>query len=233
MRYGCKHINDASSESFSSKSTGSQTRNSNRKTIKQRRRSKSRDVETKRGAAKDAAKRSHRRETISKVKRWDYTFVYVGNIDPSISERRLHEYFSKCGKVYRIQLRCSRGQAINIGVPVPKNVRTSRDRQYATIEFKDYRGARNALHLNGKELDGCELVVTISPTDLPEVQDIVDMRISEIKKRTSKTNVSDELPRASARPLEKRPTEEVIDVAQTCRADRHRIFGISFAKCVA
>lgn len=57
-----------------------QTRKHNGKSIKQRRRSKSRDVETKRGAVKDAAKRSHRREALGKAKRWDYTFVYVGNV---------------------------------------------------------------------------------------------------------------------------------------------------------
>ena len=81
-------------------------------------------------------------------------------IDPSINVQRLEEYFSICGKVRRVQLRCSRGQAINIGIAVPENIRTTRDRQYATVEFKDYRGARNALQLNGKKLDGCKLVVS-------------------------------------------------------------------------
>ncbi|KAK2466163.1 hypothetical protein APHAL10511_001805 [Amanita phalloides] len=204
MRYGCRHL-DVSSELLASNSTESARKN-NRKAIRNR----PRDSETRRGAVKDAAKRKHRKSSLCRTNRCDFSFVYVGNIDPSINEHRLEEYFSKCGKVCRIQLRCSRGQAVNIGIAIPEHVRTSRDRQYATVEFRSYREARNALYLNGKRLDGCKLVVSITPTDLPEVQDIVDKRISDIKIRTCKDNGPEKI--WSARALKTQPTE-VTDIA--------------------
>ncbi|KAF8627197.1 hypothetical protein AX15_004514 [Amanita polypyramis BW_CC] len=192
MRYGCRHLFDASSKSLTSSSSESHIPKDNSRAGRQGGRYRPRDIEAKRNAVKDAARKHHRKATLSKLNGTDYSFVYIGNIDPSINAQRLEEYFSKCGKVCRVQLRCSRGQAINIGIAVPENVRTSRDRQYATVEFKDYRGARKALQLNGKELDGCRLVVSITPTDLPEVQDIVDMRISEIRRRSRRNNEQDE-----------------------------------------
>jgi hypothetical protein len=80
-------------------------------------------------------------------------------LESSITQELLNSTFSPCGSISRIQIRCSRGQAVTVGVAVPKDVRTARDRQYATIEFKDAKAARNALRLNGKVLDGCQLVV--------------------------------------------------------------------------
>jgi len=196
-----------------------------------RRRAGPRGNEVKRDAAKDAAKKHHKKEALSKTNRTEYSFVYVGNIDPTITGRRLQDFFSTCGKVCRVQLRCSRGQAITIGVAVPEDIRTKRDRQYASIEFEDYRGARNALRLNGEVLDGCELVVSITPTDLPEVQDIVNTRISEIKNRVCRNNASHNVWHAE-RPLVSQPTEEVMEGSQLGRRDRHRVLDVSFGKCV-
>lgn len=241
MRYGCRDPHESSSTlpplnhapARAAEKTKRKQDDSNRKARKAGKRARPRDKETRRDAAKEAAKRHHKKEVLCKTNRTDYSFVYVGNIDPAIAESRLREYFSTCGQVCRVQLRCSRGQAVSIGVTVPENVRTTRDRQYASIEFQDYRGARNALRLNGSVLDGCELVVTITPADLPEVKDIVDSRLSEIKSRDPHNLAPNSVPRATARPLRTQPTEQAIDESHSSRKDRFQMFGLSFGKCVA
>jgi len=222
MRSDCRNLPESqpanAKETRADKQKGKQDAANRKERKPGRRRAGPRGSEVKRDAAKDAAKKHHKKEVLSKTNRTEYSFVYVGNIDPTITERQLQEFFSACGKVCRIQLRCSRGQAITIGVAVPEGIRTNRDRQYASIEFEDYRGARNALRLNGEVLDGCELVVSITPTDLPEVQDIVDSRISEIKNRACRSNASDN-GWHTARPLEAQPTEEFIEGSQVGRRE--------------
>ncbi|KAF8640109.1 hypothetical protein AX17_001345 [Amanita inopinata Kibby_2008] len=151
------------------------------KVNKRGRLSRARGMEIKQSAVKEAAKKYQKRETLSKTNRSDYSFVFVGNVDSSITVQRIEEYFSQCGKVFRVLLRCSRGRPI--GVAQPDAGLTTRDRLYASVEFKDYRGARNAMRLNGTKLDGRKLVVSITPTDLPEVQDIVNSRMTEIMNR--------------------------------------------------
>ncbi|PFH51459.1 hypothetical protein AMATHDRAFT_40218 [Amanita thiersii Skay4041] len=140
------------------------------------RRPRTSNLENKRSDAKDAFKKRQLCLLSNRL-----SFVYVGNLDSSISEKRLEEYFALCGKVTRVQVRCSRGQAVNIGVPVPHDVRTRRDSQYASIEFKDHKAVVRALGLDGTMLDGCKLVVSLSVAKLPEAQDIVELRISELR----------------------------------------------------
>ncbi len=107
---------------------------------------------------------------------WD--FVYVGNvstgvfqggflfnpqfeqINPAATYDQLKQLFEPCGTVTRIQLRCSRGQAVTIGRAVKPELRNSRNRQYATIEFARSSSARKALKLDGTTLNGCKLVVS-------------------------------------------------------------------------
>jgi RNA recognition motif-containing protein len=136
-----------------------------------------------------------------------YSYVYVGNvsispssyltspqlyrqIDPIITTKDLEAFFKPCGPVACIQVRCSRGQAVTRNMPVPSNVRTSRDRQYATVEFSDSKAFQKAIKKNGSRLKGCRLVVcvqlyrsfellimpaqvSVSAADLPEVKDIL------------------------------------------------------------
>ena len=80
-------------------------------------------------------------------------------IDPIIRKEDLEAFFESCGPVSCIQFRCSRGQAINRGIAVPKAVRTVRDRQYATVEFSDSKAVLQAVQKNGEKLKGCRLVV--------------------------------------------------------------------------
>ena len=82
----------------------------------------------------------------------------ISQLKASITKQRLEDYFAHCGTIHRIEIRCSRGQAITSGIPVPEDRITSRDRQYASIEFTSPEAARLSLRLHGKEIDGCEIV---------------------------------------------------------------------------
>jgi RNA recognition motif-containing protein len=82
-------------------------------------------------------------------------------IDPIITKEDLEAFFTSCGPVACIQVRCSRGQAVNRGVAVPRRVFTSRDRQYATVEFSDSKAVQKAIKKNGSKLKGCPLVVRV------------------------------------------------------------------------
>jgi len=154
-----------------------------------------------------------------------FPFVYVGNLKSSITEERLRTLFAPCGRIFRIGIRCSRGQAVTVGVPVPENMLTSRDRQYASIEFHDLEAAKLALRLNGAIVDGLDIVVSTTPADLPEVQDIVQTRIGQ---RQGNKGLYDHFRRKlRSQPIPAEPTEEFN------HQDRHRVFGFSFAKCLA
>jgi len=78
----------------------------------------------------------------------------------------LQEVFGKFGSIMRITIRCSRGQAVGVGMPIPVAALTSRDRQYATIEFNDPNSVKKALKMNGAIVDGCRLVVRDSSSCL-------------------------------------------------------------------
>ncbi|KAF8076321.1 hypothetical protein FPV67DRAFT_1471300 [Lyophyllum atratum] len=154
-------------------------------------------------------------------------FVYVGNLQSSITEERLRAMFAPCGSICRIGIRCSRGQAVTIGVPVPASLLTSRDRQYASIEFHNLEAAKLALRLNGARVDGLEIVVTSTPANLPEVQDIVRTRIKQKKGNLKKGLLNQFKLKLGFNPIRVEPTEEFPP------QDRHRALGISFAKCLA
>ncbi|KAL4263715.1 RRM domain-containing protein [Pleurotus pulmonarius] len=209
----------------------------------QRRRSRSgglqleKDIEIQMAARKYKKKGAvDKKLTVSGVV-WD--FVYVGNINPAATYDQLKQLFEPCGTVTRIQLRCSRGQAVTIGRAVKPELRNSRNRQYATIEFARSSSARKALKLDGTTLNGCKLVVTVSPADLPEVQEILDARQAELAKRKKTGNDANTAknPARSKRSLHQ-PTE--LDIAGSDRLtpspmpkkDRHVMLGFSFPKTV-
>lgn len=77
-------------------------------------------------------------------------------IGPTITEERITDWFSHCGLVERVLIRCSRGQAVATAVDHDTQ---QRDRLYATVEFTTSKAARRAIRLNGTVLDGCKLVV--------------------------------------------------------------------------
>ncbi|KAF8231869.1 hypothetical protein L208DRAFT_36376 [Tricholoma matsutake] len=136
-----------------------------------------------------------------------YSYVYVGNIDPIIGKEDLEAFFKSCGPVSCIQIRCSRGQAIN-------------------KEFSDSKAVQKAVQKNGDKLKGCRLVVSVSPGDLPEVRDILKFREAKRLGLPNLYNLGDE----PSRPIQIEPTEQVI---VTPHSDRHRFMGVSFAKCIA
>ncbi|KAF5387840.1 hypothetical protein D9615_000358 [Tricholomella constricta] len=176
----------------------------------------------------DAKKRVELRTNADKSQnpiRRNYPFVYVGNLKSTITEERLEELFAPCGKIHHTSIRCSRGQAVTVGVSVDQL--TSRDRQYASIEFMTLEGAKLALHLHGKLIDGLEIVVATSPADLPEVQDIVHSRIGQAREKKGLLNQFQR--KLKSKPIPTEPTEEF---NRPVKADRHRLFGISFAKCI-
>ena len=86
--------------------------------------------------------------------------IYLSQFEPIVDQKELLKTFGHCGKISRIQIRCCRGAAVNIGVPVPfERPGPSRDLQHASIEFRTREAAENALELNGYRLHGRNLVV--------------------------------------------------------------------------
>ncbi|RDB22597.1 hypothetical protein Hypma_010263 [Hypsizygus marmoreus] len=156
-------------------------------------------------------------------------FVYVANLKPWITKDVLEKEFSHCGEIKQIIFRCSRGRAVTNGFPIAGGPLSPRDRQYATIEFRESKAAYLALSLNGVRIHGCQIVVTSVAADLPEVQDIIYSRLGTAYEQQGRVNpLKARAGKAKAIPLEK--TQAEIDPQQS---DRHRLFGFSFAKCVA
>ncbi|KAF8165403.1 hypothetical protein B0H34DRAFT_793797 [Crassisporium funariophilum] len=198
--------------------------------------------------AKDAAKKNEKKTKAHFRKAGvDPSHVFVGDVEPSITPQQLETFFKTCGTVSKVDIRCSRGQAITVGLAVPLAVRGPRDRQYAIVHFKEPSSARKALALNGSAIDGCKLVVCASAADLPEVQDIVLSHIGTIRQRQARSKPP-KPPSANPRsvtslrtqaadynddfrPLVKNDTERFIDYRDP-KVDRLRIFGFSFAKCI-
>jgi len=180
-----------------------------------------------------------------------YSFVYAGNLQPTITEERLKDVFSACGPVLRIIIRCSRGHVIRV---LPEGVRPElffgpRDRKYASIEFKDSMAYLKALQLNGRWLDGAQMIVCASAADLPEAKEAS-------RGATAAPSSPARPPRptitqnafASPLPVNKNPysrtTEPVTPIMKlprptkppetptTSEGDRFRFLGLSFAKCI-
>ncbi|KAI0921492.1 hypothetical protein AcV5_000932 [Taiwanofungus camphoratus] len=102
------------------------------------------------------------------VKQQPWSFVFVGNLDGSITPQMLEDTFKVFGTISRIQLRASMGAGVTM-----KPARRTPGRQYASVEFSDTSAARRALAFNGQILNGVKLVVCLSAADLPETRDIV------------------------------------------------------------
>ena len=79
-------------------------------------------------------------------------------IPPATTEVILNNIFKPCGAIEDICIRCSAGAAVMTGQINP--TRTTRDRQYATIQFTRPRAITKALKLNGTEILGQKIVVS-------------------------------------------------------------------------
>ncbi|KIK06759.1 hypothetical protein K443DRAFT_674042 [Laccaria amethystina LaAM-08-1] len=158
----------------------------------------------------------------------DPSHIFVGNLQSTITQERLQSTFTKFGPIKQTLIRVSMGCAVTGGLNVPAQVRGPRDRRYATIDFFSPIAARKALVMNGTILDGCQLVVSLSAGDLPEVRDMVDQRLSTMRAHLMPENAQGGKPA----PLTLQPTEQFHDFGEA-HSDRHKIFGLSFTKCVA
>ncbi|KAF8639458.1 hypothetical protein AX16_010312 [Volvariella volvacea WC 439] len=90
--------------------------------------------------------------------------LYVGNLVSSITDDRLRQLFSPFGTVKVVTIRCSRGCA--------ENSSAERYPRHATVEFREPDAAERALKIHGIVLDNKIIVVSLSPADLPEVEDL-------------------------------------------------------------
>ncbi|KAG2013726.1 translation initiation factor [Coprinopsis cinerea AmutBmut pab1-1] len=160
-----------------------------------------------------------------------HSFCYVGNLQAGITETRLEAYFIEYGPIFRIQIRCSGGQAVSIGTSIPGEAKGRRDRQYASIEFNDTNAARKALQRNGFVLDGIPLVVSLSAGDLPEVQDIVKSRHGEEGNPLVTGHTPDSQRVTVQQRLPQEPTELLVGHGKS-GPDRLRFLGFSFAPTV-
>ncbi|KAG2135894.1 uncharacterized protein EDB93DRAFT_1170155 [Suillus bovinus] len=164
-----------------------------------------------------------------KQRRRDPVHVFVGNLAKTVDEDTIEEYFSHCGEILSVEIRCSGGLAMTTGRPDPAYIAQHSVRQYAVIKFIDDSAAIKALNLNGSRLrigdESTELVVTRSPADLPEVIEKVQQRLEEYRARNGFTDAR-RTRQSAMRALNLQPT-----ILLETRGDKHprgKIFGFSF-----
>ncbi|KAF8974284.1 hypothetical protein BDZ97DRAFT_9375 [Flammula alnicola] len=177
----------------------------------------------------EAKRKDEKKKQVRRPAAFNHTHVYIGNLESSITQARLEAYFKDCGRIRTTIIRCSRGQALTVGVAVPLAVRSARDRMYASMEFYDTKSALNALKYNDTVLDGCQLVVSASAADLPEVMDIVRPHLQNMRQRDQQTRPLPPSRFSRPRPLVRNDTQRDFTDPKN---DRIRIFGFSFNKCI-
>ncbi|KAH9951816.1 hypothetical protein B0H21DRAFT_717715 [Amylocystis lapponica] len=123
-------------------------------------------------AAKDRIKATFKKEKRKQaIKLPDWSFVFVGNLNPSINEEDLERTFKHCGKITSIIIRTSSGR---VAIVKPGQYKpSSADRQYATIQFTEPKAAKRAQRLNGTNVNGRRVVVCFNAVDLPEMQHLI------------------------------------------------------------
>lgn len=77
----------------------------------------------------------------------DSLSIYIGNVDYSATEEELRDTFLDCGEIVR--------------VTIIKNMKTGHPKGAAFIEFTDKEGVNAAMNLNGKEVKGRQMIVTM------------------------------------------------------------------------
>ncbi|KAG1753971.1 uncharacterized protein EDB91DRAFT_428035 [Suillus paluster] len=166
-----------------------------------------------------------------KQRRREPMHVFVGNLNKTVDEDTIQEYFNHCGKILSVEIRCSGGLAMTTGRPDPAYIREHSVRQYAMVTFVDASAANKALELNGFRLgegdQSSELVVTRSAADLPEVIEKVQQRLEEYRARNGFADAK-RARQSALRALKLQPTI-LLDV----RGDKDprgkiNIFGFSF-----
>ncbi|KAI0334707.1 hypothetical protein GY45DRAFT_1241717 [Cubamyces sp. BRFM 1775] len=113
----------------------------------------------------------------------EWSFVYVGNLSSTVTEEQVAALFAPCGAIRRIVIRAS------TGICVPTNNLKKKGFfgfggvehgvHYATVEFMTPAEARRALELDGTELGGRNILVSLSIVDLPETSNIIKGHIAK------------------------------------------------------
>jgi len=124
--------------------------------------------------AKAVIKREQTKQSIA-LPQWSY--VFVGNLNPSINEVDLEKAFRHCGKITSILIRVSSG---HVAIVAPEDYKYSpADRQYASVQFTEPAAARRAKRMNGQEINGRRIVVCYNAIDLPETKDTIQAYLAE------------------------------------------------------
>ncbi|KIK31717.1 hypothetical protein CY34DRAFT_814543 [Suillus luteus UH-Slu-Lm8-n1] len=127
-----------------------------------------------------------------KQRRRNPMHVFVGNLAKTIDEDAIEEFFSHCGEILSVEIRCSGGLAMTTGRPDPAYIAQYYVRQYAMITFIDVSAANKALNLNGSRLqvgdEFTELVVARCAADLPEVTEKAQQRLEAYRARNGLTD---------------------------------------------
>ncbi|KAK0486880.1 hypothetical protein EDD18DRAFT_1192226 [Armillaria luteobubalina] len=103
--------------------------------------------------------------------------IFVGNLNPDLTEDDLHQFFSdNCGLVRHVEIRCTQG------CPAPTLASLASEHTpniyYATVEFDRHTSVHKALTLSTK-CKGVTLQISVSRKLLPEV----DRCIADILKK--------------------------------------------------
>ncbi|PCH41387.1 hypothetical protein WOLCODRAFT_163046 [Wolfiporia cocos MD-104 SS10] len=101
----------------------------------------------------------------------NYSFVFVGNLDRSISREVLEQHFRRCGQLYRVTIRTAGGSP---DARVPAHANGTADRLYASVEFRDAQAAARALKFDGATIRERKIVVSLNAADLPEIKGVGD-----------------------------------------------------------
>ncbi|KAJ6579161.1 hypothetical protein DFH09DRAFT_1310519 [Mycena vulgaris] len=106
-------------------------------------------------------------------------WVYVSNLDPDLTEPRLHAHFAVCGDVEHVTIR-------HCGSLIPASPETPSYR-YAIVKFRTYIAARAALDLNKSKVKGSKKPLAVEPNiaQLPEVPQIPDMDLDALRRKSS------------------------------------------------
>ncbi|KAG1755763.1 hypothetical protein EDB19DRAFT_1662863 [Suillus lakei] len=171
-----------------------------------------------------AIKKHHKQQ-----RRREPVHVFVGNLGKTVDEDTIEEYFSHCGKILSVEIRCSGGLAMTTGRPDPAYIAQYAVRQYAMITLVDASAANKALDLNGSHLqigdESTELVVTRSAADLPEVIEKVQKRLEAYRARNGFADAR-RARQSALRALNLEPTI-LLETREDKRA-RGKILGFSF-----
>jgi len=83
----------------------------------------------------------------------DLRSIFVGNVDYSVTEQDLKDYFALCGEINR--------------VTIIRDKHTGHPKGYAYVEFKETEALVNAMLLNETELRGRPIKVVVKRSNVP------------------------------------------------------------------